>query len=203
MLKNWIYGIFVITLVFTGCTKKNVYVGDNTSAEISRTLGIDSEDFRKTANEAVESMLRAGVLNKANGSKYILAISNVINDTPQNIDIDQLIKKIRIELLQTGKVIVTTAVRAGGAEDNMSYEARKLRNSDEFNQKNVAKKGKLVAPELSLGGKIIQRTSKLANGDKLVDYYFQLTLTQIETGLAIWEGETVIKKSGDSDSVTW
>ena len=35
------------------------------------------------------------------------------------------------------------------------------------------------------------------------EYYFQLTLTDINTGLAFWEGETVIGKRGSSNSVAW
>ena len=56
---------------------------------------------------------------------------------------------------------------------------------------------------MSLGGKIMQRTAKAANGNQIVEYYFQLTLTHLETGLAFWEGETVIGKSGSNDTVTW
>lgn len=203
MLKNSLFGLALIAIMFTGCAKQPVYLGSNTSAEKSMTLGIDSEDFRKAASDAVESMLRSGAVNKRGGGRYVLTISDVINDTTQNIDIDQLVKKIRIELLQSGKVVVTTAVRAGGAEDKMSYKARKLRGNSEFNQKTVAKKGQMIAPDLSLSGKIIQRNSKLASGDQRVDYYFQLTLTEIASGLAFWEGETVIKKAGSNDSVTW
>ncbi|MCG8566856.1 MAG: penicillin-binding protein activator LpoB, partial [Desulfobacterales bacterium] len=89
------------------------------------------------------------------------------------------------------------------AEDQMSFKARKLRASDEFNQKTVAKKGRMIAPDLSLSGKIIQRNVRVDSSTQQVEYYFQLTLTHIETGLALWEGESVIGKRGSNKSVSW
>ncbi len=198
-------------LLFTGCAT-TTGGGSGTPHYINQekagtstpvTLGLDYQDFRKASMDAVQSMLRSGALNKPGGGRYVLAISTLINDTTQRIDMDQLVKSIRIALLQSGKVVVTTAVRAGGAEDTMSYEARKLRKSDEFNQRTVAKKGQMIAPDFSLSGKIIQRTSTLSSGETKVDYYFQLTLTDIKTGLAYWEGETVIQKAGSGKTVNW
>ncbi len=167
------------------------------------TLGLDYQDFRKASMDAVQSMLKSGALNKPGGGRYVLAISDIINDTTQRIDIDQLVKSIRIALLQSGKVVVTTAVRAGGPEDKMSFEARQLRKNSEFNQKTVAKKGQMIAPDFSLSGKIIERNHSIGDGEVKVDYYFQLTLTDIKTGLAFWEGETVVQKVGSDKTVNW
>ena len=64
-------------------------------------------------------------------------------------------------------------------------------------------KGQLVAPDLSLSGKIIQRNNKINRRKTQVDYYFQMTLTDINTGLAFWEDEVPIIKRGSSKSVTW
>ena len=194
----------VTAMVFSGCADQPRYIDANhPETNKAQTLGLDYQDFRKASIEASQSMLSSGALNRQGGGRYVLAISTLINDTTQRIDMDQLIKSIRMALLQSGKVVVTTAVRAGGAEDNMSYDARKLRNSDEFNQKTVAKKGQMIAPDFSLSGKIIQRNAKLTSGDMKVDYYIQLTLTDIKTGLAYWEGETVISKAGSSKTVNW
>jgi uncharacterized protein (TIGR02722 family) len=165
--------------------------------------GLNYKDFQKAANEAVDSMLRSGAISKPGGGRYVLAISDIINDTMQRIDTDQLIKKIRVALLQSGKVVVTTAVSARGAEDKMSMSARKLRGHGEFNQKTVAEKGQMIAPDLSLSGKIIQKNIRINRSEEQTEYYFQLSLTDINTGLALWEGETVLGKRGSGDSVSW
>ncbi len=192
----------VLLFMFSGCatTTRNIDMYNDKGQAV---MGLDYRDFQKAASEAIRSMLQSGALNKRGGGRYVLAISRIVNDTMQRIDTDQLIKKIRVELLQSGKVVVTTAVSAGEPEDKMSMKARQLRKSDEFNQSTVAKKGQMIAPDLSLSGKIIQRNVKVSSGIQQVEYYFQLTLTDINTGLAIWEGESVIGKRGSNKSVAW
>jgi len=198
---NFIYLILSIFLL-SSCVTTTQNIDMNNDKE-QAVMGLDYRDFQKAAGEAVTSLLQSGVLNKKDGSRYVLAISRIINDTMQRIDTDQLIKKIRVELLQSGKVVVTTAVGANGAEDEFAMRSRLLRKSEEFNQNTVAKKGQMIAPDLSLSGKIIQRNIRVDSGTQQVEYYFQLTLTDINTGLAFWEGETVIGKRGSNRSVSW
>lgn len=56
-------------------------------------MGLDYRDFHKASSEAVASMLSSGAVDKADGSRYVLAISRITNDTMQRIDTDQLVKK--------------------------------------------------------------------------------------------------------------
>lgn len=195
--KNILLLIVALAMVsfYTGCGSKHVAP--------KKSVALVNEDFEKAALKAVNSMLGSGILNRTDGKRYVMAISTVINDTTQRVDTDQLIKKIRIALLKSGNVIVTTAIGAGGAEDAMSYDARALRDNEEFNQQSVPHKGELIAPELSLSGKIIQRDYTTNSGDLEIQYYFQLTLTNVRNGLAIWEGETVISKVGENGTVSW
>ncbi|MBU1054131.1 MAG: penicillin-binding protein activator LpoB [Proteobacteria bacterium] len=195
-------GVVLLLFLISACatTTKNIDMSNDREKAV---MGLDYRDFQKAASEAISSLLQSGAVNKPDGGRYVLAISRIVNDTMQRIDTDQLIKKIRVELLQSGKVVVTTAVGANGAEDNLAMQARALRKSEEFNQNTIASKGQMVAPELSLSGKIIQRNIRVDRGTQQVEYYFQLSLTDINTGLAFWEGETVIGKRGSNKSVSW
>jgi hypothetical protein len=167
------------------------------------TFGLDYRDFEYVAKLAVDSFLNSPLSRKpGSNAPWVMAISRIVNDTTLHFDTDQLVKKIRVALLNSGRVITTTAVAAGGPLDRMSAQIRELQNSDLFNQKTVAKRGTMVAPELSLSGKIIQRTNKVG-GKQQVDYYFQLTATNIETGLAYWEFEKVIAKLGKDSNFSW
>ena len=132
-----------------------------------------------------------------------MAVSTIVNDTAQRIDTDQLTKKIRVGLLQSGKFLTTTAIGLNGAEDEMSARVRELADSKMVNQSTVKKNGTVIAPDFSLSGKIIQRTNRLDRSNQLVDYYFQLTLTDLESGLAYWEGEYPVSKKVSNASVTW
>ena len=167
------------------------------------TLGLDYRDFEFAAEQAVASFLDSPLSVKpGSDAPWVMAMSRMVNDTALDIDTDQLVKKIRIDLLESGRVIVTTAVGLEGPEDPLSAKTRELQDSKLFNQETVAKDGTMVAPDLSLSGKIIQRTNRV--GDKQqVDYYFQLTATNIETGLAYWEFEQVIVKLGSNESFSW
>ena len=167
------------------------------------TLGLDYRDFEFAAEQAVASFLDSPLSVKpGSDAPWVMAVSRMVNDTALDIDTDQLVKKIRIDLLESGRVIATTAVGLGDPEDPLSAKVRELQNNKLFNQETVAKDGTMVAPDLSLSGKIIQRTNRV--GDKQqVDYYFQLTTTNIETGLAYWEFEQVIVKLGSNQRFSW
>ncbi len=205
-MKN-ILKIAAVCTLLTACGGTKVIDVNDTQqkAGMDHVMDMEYRDFEKAANEAVADMLASGAVTNPNGGRYVLVVSRITNDTMQRIDTDELVKKIRTQLLRSGKVVVTTAVGVNGAEDPMVMKARQLRKSKEFNQGSVASKGSLVAPELSLSGKLIQKNLKLDNtfGPKArVEYYIQLTLTDINTGLALWENETPIIKEGKK-APTW
>ena len=201
----------VAVLLLAGCQSGGTQVVNLTNPEYTAspqtggetTFGLDYRDFEYSAKQAVDSFLNSPLSRKPGGTApWILAISRIVNDTTLNIDTDQLVKKIRIALLNSGRVVVTTAVGAGGPEDAMSAQVRELQDSELFNQDTVAGAGTMVAPDLSLSGKIIQRANRVGDRQQ-VDYYFQLTATNIETGLAYWEFEEVIAKLGSNQSFSW
>lgn len=103
--------------------------------------------------------------------------------------------------------VVPVDVTVATSEDDTTHIVRANRDNDEYNASTIAKKGTLVAPNLSLSGKMLQRNLKLKSGwfsnvDSRVEYYLQLTLTDVETGLSVWEDEQPIVKEGDH-APTW
>ncbi|MDR2342660.1 MAG: penicillin-binding protein activator LpoB, partial [Campylobacteraceae bacterium] len=144
----------VMVFVLAGCTQQAPrYVGvDNPEVQAVISMGLDRQDFEKAASDAVDSLLRSGVLSKPNGEKYVVAIGRIVNDTTQKIDTDMFIKKIRTSMLNSGKAVVTSAITAGGNDDDLIYQTRDLRSDDEFQQDTIAGKGTILAPELSLTG---------------------------------------------------
>ncbi len=204
-MKKILLSSLAAGLLLVGCGEVEPSYVDVTGAnKAPLSLGIDANDFSKAATDMVEDLLSSGALNKPGGGRYVVAISRIKNDTTQRIDTDMLIKKIRVAMLKSGKAVVTTAVSAGGAEDEMSYQVRdELRGNDEFNQKNVPGKNSLIAPDMSLSGKIIEKTTRVSKDKQVVEYWFQLSLTDIKSGLAFWEQEVVVGKSGSAKSVNW
>jgi penicillin-binding protein activator len=199
-----LFGLSILmgTFLFTGCTTQPQSIGGNISKEAPVTMGLDRQDFEKAASGMVDSLLTSGSLNKREGGRYIVMISDIINDTTQRIDTRMLTKKMRIAMLKSGKAVITSAV--GTERDDTTINAtREVRNSKEFNQSTAIKSGQLINAELGLSGRIMQRTAKTNDGDQLVEYYFQLTLTNAANGLAYWEDEVIVGKLGSNDTVTW
>ncbi len=190
-----------VLAVATGCTPKtqNLTAGN---VNEPTTMGLSSIDFERAASDAVQSLLETGAVDRNDGKKNIMVISSVLNDTMQRIDTDQLVKKIRIELLRSGKVYTTTAIGLNGAEDKMNNVINELKQSKRVDRSTLVKQ-KLAAPNMSLSGKIIQRNNRVNSGEQLVEYYFQLTLTDLSNGLGIWEGETPIRKLGSAKGTSW
>lgn len=195
-------GLLTSTLLFTGCSQQPQIMGSNSVKSAPVTMGIDRQDFEKAASDMIESLLTSGALNKNGGGRYVVMISDIINDTTQRIDTRMLTKKMRVSMLKSGKAVITSAV--GTERDDTTIEAtRSTRNSSEFNQKTSIKSGQLINAELGLSGRIMQRAAKTNDGDQLVEYYFQLTLTNAANGLAYWEDEVIVGKLGSNDTVTW
>jgi len=154
----------------------------------------------------IQSMISSGALKKPGGGRYVMTTGRVTNDTMQRIDTDQLMAKIEEELMNSGQVVMTSAVGGEGAPDEMIYEMRDIRDSatgDEFKQETLAGKKTLIAPELSIAGKILQRNIRYDRNRQQVEYYFQLMVTDLTTGLRFWQKESIIGKRGSNRSVAW
>ncbi len=165
-------------------------------------MELEYRDWEKTATNMTDSMLKSNAF--AGISKPVIAVADIKNDTMQRFDTDILTKKIRTTILKSGRAQISTNFTG---EDKTSDKMRSTRGNDEYDQSTFAGKGTLVAPNMSLSGKMIQRNLKLNSGwfssvDTRVEYYLQLTLTDLKTGLSVWEDEQPIVKEGDH-APTW
>ena len=197
--------LFVIPFFLAGC--EEVQKVDTKNDTGKQVMSLDYRDFDQAASDMIQSLLHSGVLSKNDGSRYVLATSKVTNDTMQRIDTDQLTAKIEEDMMNSGQVVMTSAV--GGKESNRDetvYGMRDVRDSsrgEEFNQPTMPQKGQIIAPELSMSGKIFQRNLRYDSDKQQVEYYFQLKLTDVKTGLRFWQKEVPIVKRGSNKTVSW
>lgn len=192
-------------LLLAGCDAKTVNI-DVVNDEGKAVMALDYRDFDQAASEMIQSMIGSGALKKPGGGRYVMTTARVTNDTMQRIDTDQLMAKIEEELMNSGMVVMTSAVGGKGAPDEMIYEMRDIRDSatgDEFKRETLAGRRTLIAPELSISGKIFQRNIRYDRNRQQVEYYFQLMVTDLTTGLRIWQKESIIGKRGSNKSVAW
>ncbi len=166
-------------------------------------MGLDYRDFNKAASKMISSLLRSGRLKKRGGGMFVMCPGRIVNDTNQRIDTSQLMAKIEEELLNSGLITMTSAVGADGATDEMVMKTRALRGSSEFKQNTIAKKGTILAPDLSISGKILQRDINYDSKKTQIEYYFQLRITDLNSGTRFWQKEEVLAKRGSAKSVSW
>ena len=204
MIKRLLPFVFIVALA--GCTPPTQNI-DTINDEGKAVMGLDYRDFDRAASEMVQSLVASGSLKKEGGGRYVVAKGRILNDTMQRIDTDQLMAKVEQELTRSGMVVMTAAVGAGTApKDSLVHDVRDIRDSDkgdEFNKDTLQAKGQLIAPELSISGKIIQRNVRYENDKQQVEYYFQLQLNNLTNGLVFWQNETVMGKRGSNKSVSW
>ena len=192
--------------VLTGCggpATQNIDMENDTGGAV---MELDYRDFQDAASAMVQSLLQSGKLQKKDGSRYVVTTGQIINDTEQHIDKDQLMATIEEDLMNSGQVVMTSAVGGKGASDEMVYQMRDLKEgdrADEFKADTLPKKGQLVAPELSISGKILQRNISYNRKTQQVEYYFQLQVTEIASGLRFWQEQKLIGKRGSKKATPW
>ena len=193
-----------ICLALFGCTETRVVDLQNEKevTSMQNVMELEYRDWTSTAETMTKSMLESKAFTSH--KKPVIAMGKIINDTAQRFDTDILTKKIRTTLLKSGTAQIATNF---SGEDTTSNTVRNIRGNDEYDAVTIAQKGTLIAPNMSLSGKMLQRNMKLKSGwfssnDTRVEYYLQLTLTDLNTGLSIWEDEKPIIKEGDH-APTW
>ncbi len=180
---------------FSGCESTEVKAVDPKSTQIINADQISPAEWAQAADKLVNSLIASGVLDKAPEFPSILGVSRVVNNTQQQVDTDALVKKIRVALNQSGKVVTTTTVGLGGkAEDPLAKEAA------EYAAAMGGEKPVTKMPYWTLSGKLLEDKIKQGNQTQIT-YTFQLSLTQVKNGLAMWEAEEQISKVAKRASV--
>ena len=175
------------------------YVDPNGPHTIVSLNQIDIQDFSNAANAMVQSMLNSPQFNNAllqvPHTPAVLAVSRITNDTTQQFDTDMLTQNILVALNVSGK-IATTTTYGTGAQDKMAQDAG---NMQAFmnGQPQPAR-----IPDFTLTGKILINTAQ-ADGVYQRSYIFQMALTSVTTGTAVWLDQKIITKQGRKAAIGW
>lgn len=188
-------GLLAATLAFTACQNKTVMIDPDNDTEI--VAGLSYRDLDKAATTLINSLLQSGRFKRADGSIYVMAISNVEDQTGMQIDTDLLTAKISQALTNSGQVFTTSAISTPGRSEEFINATRGLRGDDEFDQTTIAGKGQLRSPDLALAGKIIARELRRDNRGRQYEYTFQMRITDLKTGLQWWQDSEFVGKRTD------
>ena len=159
---------------------------DAKGPEALNTSGINSQDWAAAADQLVASLLSSNALVRAPRTPAVLAIDRVVNDTTLMIDTDSLIKKVRVSLMQTGKVVLTNTMGLG-ERAVVASEAAQLQEMQS------GKRQRLNVPDYTLLAKISQQTDR-SKAVTQNTYTFNMTLVETASGNSVWEETKSIAK---------
>lgn len=218
MFKNPALPLLVAAALLTvGCSNVNSGARriDPTGNETITTLdGLDIQDATDAAGAMSESLLASGVLGR-DGKPSIIAIDRYVNSTRSQIDRDTVIKKIRVSLSKAGVAQTMTTIDSRGelgGESNIATRQQRQnledQRTDDFLSDRTTQPVRTPVPDYALTYKILEDTATaggegLSRKTKQITYTFQMSLTDVQTGIAVWEDETQVTKQGKKASVGW
>ena len=195
-MKKLLIAAAVLSLAGCSSSRPASYIEARDGSGIVSLDKVNVQDFASAADGMLRSLYDSPAFagaKRSDGSP-ILMVGRVTNDTGSNFDTSQLVKKMTVSLTRSGKVRVAKAAGFGGAEDQAAAEAR-------ASQALVTGESvKPLLPDYTLSGKILENRAS-AEGVQPASYIFQLSLTEVKTGLAVWEEEKTITKQGSKSSV--
>ena len=190
----------VTAVLLGGCASNQAtYVDPASTRTLSNVGEINVQDWNMASESMINSLISKHINSgnlKGSGpdGRAVLAISRIVNNTSIQIDTDILVKKIRVALLGTGKVVADITAGLGGPEDPLAAEAK--REAQFLGTQKVASR-----PDYTLSGKIIENRTRQGNKSEST-YVFQMALATRD-GLAVWEEEKTITKQGKRSAVGW
>lgn len=165
-----------------GCTTPTTMIDEQN--DTGRTVaGFDYRDINKCIGESIASLLASGRLQRNDGSRYIVNVQRVVNDTSslgRNADAlsDVLTEGLKEELMNSGKAMI-------------------------YNEAVGSYARAVVPPQLVLLGRITERNLRMDSGDIQKEYFLNLNLVEISTGVEFWQKRSFVGKRTDKTLATW
>jgi len=184
-------------LSLVGCSTRDAkYIEANDGSGVVSLDKVNVQDFANAADGMLKSLYDSPAFAgaKRTDGAPILMVGRVTNDTGSNFDTSQLVKKMTVSLTKSGKVRVAKAIGFGGPEDQAAAEARASQAAAS------GESAKPLLPDYTLSGKILENRAS-ARGVQQSSFIFQLSLTEVKTGLAVWEEEKTITKQGSRNAL--
>ena len=179
-----------MSVLNTGCRHRVERVDVDEQIDLSGRW--NDTDSRLVAEEMVSQVLSgdwiANHQRTHNGSKPVVIVGLVYNNTSEHIEANTFIKDVEKAFVQSGKVRL---VQAGDKRE----ELRKERAAQQdFASSETAKKwGRELGADFMLQGDISSITDQYKK-EKVIYYQTSLELSDLETNEVVWIGDKKLKK---------
>ena len=192
--------LLVLPLLLTACASTVVSTNPRASKDGINTFGLTTVDFEFAAKKSLDDFMMSPWLAKKDG-RWLVQIGNVRNETTQEVDTKRLTQRMMSHMTRNGKFAFSAV--GGSMADSTVKDYRQLENSDLYDQDSGAK-GKALKPDLSMIGEIAQTTNISADRSKQqLEYEFRLRVTDLASGVIVFDSLVPIDKLGSNKNFSW
>ena len=192
--------LLVLPLLLTACASTVVSTNPRASKDSINTFGLTTVDFEFAAKKSLDDFMMSPWLAKKEG-RWLVQIGNVRNETTQEVDTKRLTQRMMSHMTRNGKFAFSAV--GGSMADSTVKDYRQLENSDLYDQDSGAK-GKALKPDLSMIGEIAQTTNISADRNKQqLEYEFRLRVTDLSSGIILFDSLVPIDKRGSNKNFAW
>lgn len=179
-------------MALLSCSSSLQYVKDSNDFS---SFELDYHDMKSVIDKNVKSFINSNLMKKHDSSKKaVIAISNIDNLSDEKIDTEFMGRKFIRKLSTYEQIVITNAIAGNGARaDKMIEDSRNLTENENFNQYTTKEKGRILAPEYSLSGKITKSIKNVGKKQR-VDYQFLFMVSDLDSGREVWSNDTLISK---------
>lgn len=192
--------LLALPLLLTACASTVVTSNPRASKDGINTFGLTTVDFEFAAKKSLDEFMMSPWLAKKEG-RWLVQIGNVRNETTQEVDTKRLTQRMMSHMTRNGKFAFSSV--GGSLADSNVKDYRQLENSDLYDQDTGAK-GKAIKPDLSMIGEISQTTNVSADRSKQqLEYEFRLRVTDLSSGVIVFDSLVPIDKLGSNQNFSW
>ena len=192
--------LLALPLLLAGCASNVVSTNPKALKDGINTFGLTTVDFEFAAKKSLDDFMMSPWLAKKDG-RWLVQVGSVRNETTQEIDTKRLTQRMLSHMTRNGKFAFSSV--GGSLADSTVKDFRQLENSDLYDQDSGAK-GKALKPDLSMIGEIAQTTNISADRAKQqLEYEFRLRVTDLASGVIVFDSLVPIDKLGSNKNFSW
>ena len=192
--------LLILPLVLTGCASTVVSTNPNATKDGINTFQLTKIDYEYAVKKSLDEFMMSPWLAKKEG-RWLVQMGSVRNETVQEVDTKRLTQRMMSHMTRNGRFAFSAV--GGSLADSTVKDYRQLENSELYDQDSGAK-GKVLKPDLSMVGEISQTTNISGDRSKQqLEYEFRLRVTDLGSGIIVFDALVPIDKLGSNKNFAW
>lgn len=190
MKKLFLFFLMLVVFFCVACGSRQYSKGEYKDPNVIALLTdkFSENDLQLIAKKISGSILDSPIV-KDSSKKPVFQIERVSNKTSEHIDMESLTDKIKVELIQSGKVLFSDK----SLRDNVAQELE-YQKSEYVDQGTAKRAGGQIGADYLLTG-VISSIVQEAGKNKLVYYKSTFNLTNLKNNIIEWSDEKELRKA--------